>query len=415
MSSIGGMLGHPVPGLLQRGQVRPGGLRGVAGLRGGTVRYRCDSGGAGQRPDRLHRGPSRRRSDAGRRASSTTRPTAGRGQGGGQDGRGRGRRGGPRRRWPTWCPGCSRPSGRPGGSRWASSTSGSGSPASASSPTASSSGRPRVASASDHDVRPPIAPTVPEEPKEAGHGQPPGPAGAGGRALRPPDRRHLRHRRGQRPVVDREGLCHGRPPGREPAAGIRHGQVHQPQRARRLRRGVPGCRAGHRAGQPAAVPRSGRPRPSGPSATRCSSPCSGSASRSSPTSASRWPSTGSTRRSCRRRPRTAPTSGRPSATGSVPSWSGTTRSARRRAGWSSTATATRSRPTSGSRPGTTPGACATTWARPPTDVDPFNPVAEMDFQMIWCPVLMADPDGTRWGLFMHLVDDRAGSATTTAR
>ena len=41
---------------------------------------------------------------------------------------------------------------------------------------------------------------------------------------------------------------------------------------------------------------------------------------------------------------------------------------------------------------------------PPTDVDPFNPVAEMDFQMIWCPVLMADPDGTRWGLFMHLVD-----------
>ncbi len=42
--------------------------------------------------------------------------------------------------------------------------------------------------------------------------------------------------------------------------------------------------------------------------------------------------------------------------------------------------------------------------QPPTDVDPFNPVAEMDFQMIWCPVLMTDPDGTRWGLFMHLVD-----------
>jgi hypothetical protein len=41
---------------------------------------------------------------------------------------------------------------------------------------------------------------------------------------------------------------------------------------------------------------------------------------------------------------------------------------------------------------------------PPTDVDPFNPVSEMDFQMIWCPVLMTDPDGTRWGLFMHLVD-----------
>ncbi len=42
--------------------------------------------------------------------------------------------------------------------------------------------------------------------------------------------------------------------------------------------------------------------------------------------------------------------------------------------------------------------------QPPTDVDPFNPVSEMDFQMIWSPVLMTDPDGTRWGLFMHLVD-----------
>ncbi len=41
---------------------------------------------------------------------------------------------------------------------------------------------------------------------------------------------------------------------------------------------------------------------------------------------------------------------------------------------------------------------------PPTDVDPFNPVEEMNFSMIWSPVLMVDPDGTRWGLFMHLVD-----------
>ena len=41
---------------------------------------------------------------------------------------------------------------------------------------------------------------------------------------------------------------------------------------------------------------------------------------------------------------------------------------------------------------------------PPTDVDPFDPVSEMDFQMIWFPSLMTDPDGTRWGLFMHLVD-----------
>jgi hypothetical protein len=42
--------------------------------------------------------------------------------------------------------------------------------------------------------------------------------------------------------------------------------------------------------------------------------------------------------------------------------------------------------------------------KPPTDVDPFDPIPEMLFQMIWCPVLMVDPDGTRWGLFMHLVD-----------
>ncbi len=42
--------------------------------------------------------------------------------------------------------------------------------------------------------------------------------------------------------------------------------------------------------------------------------------------------------------------------------------------------------------------------QPPTDVDPFDPTAEMVFQMIWSPNLMVDPDGTRWGLFMHLVD-----------
>ncbi len=41
---------------------------------------------------------------------------------------------------------------------------------------------------------------------------------------------------------------------------------------------------------------------------------------------------------------------------------------------------------------------------PPTDVDPFDPVSEMDFQMIWCPVLMEEPDGSRWGLFLHVVD-----------
>jgi hypothetical protein len=37
-------------------------------------------------------------------------------------------------------------------------------------------------------------------------------------------------------------------------------------------------------------------------------------------------------------------------------------------------------------------------------MDPFDPIPEMVFSMIWCPILMADPDGTHWGLFMHLVD-----------
>ena len=50
------------------------------------------------------------------------------------------------------------------------------------------------------------------------------------------------------------------------------------------------------------------------------------------------------------------------------------------------------------------GASATTWApRPPTSTRSTR-WPQMDFQMIWCPALMADPDGTRWGLFMHLVD-----------
>ncbi|MGD0392457.1 MAG: hypothetical protein ABSC41_07415 [Acidimicrobiales bacterium] len=41
---------------------------------------------------------------------------------------------------------------------------------------------------------------------------------------------------------------------------------------------------------------------------------------------------------------------------------------------------------------------------PPTDTDPFNPVTEMNFQMIWSPILMTDPDGAHWGLFMHLIE-----------
>ena len=52
----------------------------------------------------------------------------------------------------------------------------------------------------------------------------------------PPGRGHLRLRRHQRPVVDREGLRDGGGPGRQPAARLRARQVHQPQRDGRLRR-----------------------------------------------------------------------------------------------------------------------------------------------------------------------------------
>ncbi|MEZ5371277.1 MAG: hypothetical protein R2704_00690 [Microthrixaceae bacterium] len=41
---------------------------------------------------------------------------------------------------------------------------------------------------------------------------------------------------------------------------------------------------------------------------------------------------------------------------------------------------------------------------PPTDTDPFDPVSQMNFYMLWSPILMEDPDGTRWGLFLHLID-----------
>jgi hypothetical protein len=41
---------------------------------------------------------------------------------------------------------------------------------------------------------------------------------------------------------------------------------------------------------------------------------------------------------------------------------------------------------------------------PPTDTDPFDPVSEMDFKMMWSPSLMTDPNGEQWGLFMHVVD-----------
>ncbi len=111
------------------------------------------------------------------------------------------------------------------------------------------------------------------------------------------------------PVLDREGVRHGGQPGRERAARVRHGQVHQPERPRRVRRRVEGGGADHRAGQPATVSLAGRDVGRAHLATRCSSPCSGCGFGSSPMSASPWPSTGSTRPPCLPPPRSGPISG----------------------------------------------------------------------------------------------------------
>ena len=345
---------HPVPGLLQRQQVRHGGVRRGAGLRGGS-RSASRSPWSSRATSRTDFTASAAVTCAGRRRR---RLRGGDGQGGRDDGRGRAERGAARRTWPSSSNGCSRPDGLPGGSRWASSTSGSGSWASACCPTASSRGRPRVASASDRTGR------SRARPKEAAHGQSARSAGARGRTVRPPDPRHLRHGGGQRPVVDREGLCHGGPPGRR-ASSSASAWASTPTAT--CSTGTPGCRGG-RSRSP-----SGAAAGSSPSSTTTSvgpiryevlEPMK--RVRFSPRPQrlpAAWPSTGSIRPCCRRPPRSAPTSGPRSATGSVPTWSATTRSGRRRAGWRSTGSARRSTPTSGCRPATTRGASATTWGR----------------------------------------------------
>lgn len=38
---------------------------------------------------------------------------------------------------------------------------------------------------------------------------------------------------------------------------------------------------------------------------------------------------------------------------------------------------------------------------PPTDIEQIDPLAGLSFRMIWCPVLMERPDGSRYGLFLH--------------
>ena len=232
-----------------------------------------------------------------------------------------------------------------------------------------------------------------------------GPLGAGRRGLHPPGRRHLRQRRHQRPGLDREGLRHGRGPGRQPPARLRPRQVHQPQRHGLLRRHVPGHRADHRAGQPPPVRRPGAAH------RRRADPLRGAravADGAVPPRGQRRPAhrlrVDLRAPCCRRSSRTAPTTARCRAA-SPPSSCATTRSACARAGSRSTASAPRSPPTPGCRPATTRGACATTWVRPrPTWSPPSTGSTVASFQIVWSPVLMERPDGSRYGLFLNVVD-----------
>jgi hypothetical protein len=38
---------------------------------------------------------------------------------------------------------------------------------------------------------------------------------------------------------------------------------------------------------------------------------------------------------------------------------------------------------------------------PPTDLEPTDPLAGLSFRMIWSPIAMQRPDGSRYGLFLH--------------
>ncbi len=184
---------------------------------------------------------------------------------------------------------------------------------------------------------------------------------------------------------------------------LRHGQVHQPERARRLRRAVRGVGADHRAGQPPAVSRSG-PTAVGPVRYEVLEPMRRVRFSLEPNDcqplAFDWvyeavlpPSAED--RTHQRTPlgyRVSAELVRYHQIGTASGWVELDghRQEINAEEWVSTRDHS--------------------WGvrydvgTPPTDMDPFNPVAEMNFQMLWCPVLMSDPDGRRWGLFMHLVD-----------
>ncbi len=200
-----------------------------------------------------------------------------------------------------------------------------------------------------------------------------GPLGLRRRAVRPPDRRHLCDGRGERPLLDGEGVRDGGAARRCTAARLRDGQVHQPKRARRLRGDLPRGRADHGPREPSPLPHPRPHRGRADSLRGARTDAAGCGSGSRRTTANRSPSTGCSRPRCRPTWRTARCSERPSATGSAPTSSATTRWESPRAGSPSTGRATSSTPMSGRRPATTPGVSATTSAMPPTDVDPFDP------------------------------------------
>ena len=185
------------------------------------------------------------------------------------------------------------------------------------------------------------------------------------RGVHPPDRRHVRDGRHERPVVDREGLRDGDGARRVAPARLRARQVHEPQRDRRVRRRVARRRAGDGAGEPPARPRTRAHR-------HRADPLRGAravarvrfaldANDCQPI-AFEW----TFEPTCRRTSRTARTSSdgyRMSADLVRYHQIGVGRPA----GSRSTASAPSSTPTPGSRPATTRGACATTSAcRRPT-------------------------------------------------
>ena len=86
---------------------------------------------------------------------------------------------------------------------------------------------------------------------------------------------------------------------------------------------------------------------------------------------------------------------------SAPSSSATTRSALA-SGWVEIdGERTEITPTPGCRPATIRGASATTWDCRPRTSNRLDPLAGLSFRMIWSPVAMERPDGSRYGLFLH--------------